>query len=92
MAGRGGSAVKPQEPTLAEVLSELRQLRSDLKLSRRSLLSIPEVADVLNLSQKTIRNQLSLGTFPIKAVRAAGGVRFTKLAVEAYVQGLGTDA
>jgi predicted DNA-binding transcriptional regulator AlpA len=80
------------EPSLSLVLAELRQLRSDLKLSRRALLSIPEVADILSLSQKTIRNQLSLGTFPIKAVRAAGGVRFTKLAVEAYVRGLGADA
>ena len=84
--------MKTSEPSLTEVLVEIKQLRADLKLSRRALLSIPEVAEILNLSPRTIRNQLSLGTFPIKAMRAGGGVRFTKLAVEAYLHGLGAAA
>jgi predicted DNA-binding transcriptional regulator AlpA len=74
------------------VLAEIKALRLDLKLSRRALLSIPEAAEILSLSPKTIRNQLSAGTFPIRPVRAAGGVRFRLADVTSYVDSLGARA
>jgi hypothetical protein len=80
------------EPTLAAVLAELRQLRVDLKAGRGKLLTVDETARELALSPKTIRNQLSNGTFPIKPVRSAGGVRFRRVDLTTYVESLGADA
>jgi excisionase family DNA binding protein len=77
------------EPTLAAVMTELRQPRQDLKASRAGLLTVDGVAQELALSPRTIRSQLSLGVFPIPAVRAGGAVRFRRADVIAYVNGLG---
>jgi DeoR/GlpR family transcriptional regulator of sugar metabolism len=71
------------------ILAEIRQLRQDLKASRSKLLTVDDLAQEMALSPKTIRNQLSAGTFPIRAVRSAGGVRFTRMSVEDYVRRLG---
>ena len=83
--------MKPQEPTLAAVLAEIKQLRQDLKSSRAGLLTVDEAAQTLALSPKTIRNQLSAGRFPVKAVRSAGGVRFRRADLDRYVDSLGAD-
>ncbi len=66
---RATTLTKLQQPNnLDLVLQELRQLRSELQASKpiKRLLSIPETADYLGISPKTIRNMLSLGTFPVK--------------------------
>ena len=84
--------MKGPEPTLAAVLAEIRQLREDIRASRAGLLTVDGVALELALSPKTIRNQLSAGTFPVKAVRSAGGVRFRRADLVAYVDSLGADA
>ena len=93
MGEPGGEAVKSaSEPTLGLLLAEIRALRTDLKASRsKKLLSVEDVAQELSCSPKTIRNQLSAGTFPIRAVRSAGGVRFTRANVNAYVDSLGAQ-
>ena len=84
-------APRTQEPTLAAVMEEIKQLRHDLKARRAELLTVDGIAQELALSPKTIRNQLSAGTFPIKAVRAGGGVRFRRVDLDAYVDGLGAE-
>ena len=80
------------EPTLAEVMVEIKQLRHDLKASRAGLLTVDETARELALAPRTVRNRLSAGTFPIKAIRSCGGVRFRRADVVAYVESLGADA
>ncbi len=78
-----------REPTLANIFEELQQLRYDLRASGKALLTVPETADFLGLAPKTIRNQLSTGTFPVQATRLGGRVLFRRSDLERYVAGLG---
>lgn len=79
----------PAKTDLQAVLSELKELRRELKARATVLLTVDGIAQELALSPKTIRNQLSAGTFPIKAVRTGGSVRFRRVDLQAYVDGLG---
>jgi hypothetical protein len=74
---------------LNQVLRELKELRAELRAPAKMLLTVDETAQALALAPKTVRNQLSAGTFPIKAVRSAGGVRFRREDLVAYVDSLG---
>jgi predicted DNA-binding transcriptional regulator AlpA len=74
-----------------QILSELRAIRADLQLSHAELLTLKQTAQLLSMAEKTVRNQLSAGTFPIAVRRAAGGLRFRRVDVETYVAGLGGE-
>lgn len=73
---------------IEKILQEIQALREDLQLSHKLLLTIDELAQVLGASPKTIRNQLSAGTFPIKPRRIGGRVFFRRRDVEEYVNSL----
>ncbi len=79
------------EPTLADLLVEIRELRRELRAPARRLLTVPEAAAYLCLSSKTVRNRLgpkAAKPFPVKPVRLAGKVLFRLEALDAYIQGL----
>ena len=56
---------------------------------------LPPMLDVntaswyLGVSAKTLRNQLSNNTFPVKPVKHVGKVLFRKRDLDAYIDGLG---
>jgi excisionase family DNA binding protein len=52
------------------------------------LLGIEELGEYLGISPQTIRNRLSLGTFPIPAKKVCGRVKFDKKDVERYLERL----
>ena len=74
------------DPTLKDILEEIRQLRRDLLVSKKQMISVKELAQQLGCAPKTIRNQLSLGTFPIQVVRSSAGLRFRQEDVDWYIQ------
>jgi hypothetical protein len=60
------------EPTLANILEEVRQLREDLKSRNRALLTVPEAAAFLGIPEKSVRNRLgpkATDPFPVTPVR-----------------------
>jgi excisionase family DNA binding protein len=54
----------------------------------RRYLTIKDLAEYLSISSQTIRNKLSLGTFPIPAKRIGGSIRFDRKVVEATMEKL----
>jgi len=91
-----GVAMTPRtkEPDLAMVLAELKELRADLRASRRRLLPVEEAAAYLGVAAKTIRNGLGPKAdrpFPVKLVKVGGRVLFKKEALDAYVDSLGAE-
>ena len=84
--------MKAQEPTLAAVLTELRQLRADLRATSKRLLTVEEAAHYLGLAPRTLRNGLgprAAKPFPVKPVRVGGRVLFEKNSLDRYVDSLG---
>jgi excisionase family DNA binding protein len=81
------SSAKKQD--LQAVLSELRALRQEIRSSGKGLLPIPEAAEYLGLSPRTIRNDLSRKVFPVKPVRYRGKVLFRRADLDAFIDGLG---
>jgi excisionase family DNA binding protein len=75
-------------PDLATVLQELRELRKETRMANMRLLPIPEAAEYLGLSPRTIQNDLSRKVFPVKPVRYRGKVLFRREDLDAYVDGL----
>jgi predicted DNA-binding transcriptional regulator AlpA len=79
------------EPTLSSILEEVRQLREDLKARDRALLTIRQAAAFLGMAEKTLRNRLSDGTFPLRPVRLSGRPLFKRRDLENLVDSLGTN-
>jgi excisionase family DNA binding protein len=80
------------KPDLAMVLAELRELRKETRTANMRLLPIPEAAEYLGLSPRTIQNDLSRKVFPVKPVRYRGKVLFRREDLDAYVDGLAGGA
>ncbi|MDD2901550.1 MAG: helix-turn-helix domain-containing protein [Syntrophales bacterium] len=76
---------------LQTVLVELRALRQEIRSAGKRLLPIPEAADYLGISPRTIRNELSRKTFPVRAVRHGGKVLFRRQDLDAYIESLGAE-
>jgi excisionase family DNA binding protein len=74
---------------LKTILSELQALRQEIRTARKRLLPIPEAADYLGISPRTIQNDLSRKVFPVKPVRYRGKVLFRREDLDAYVDSLG---
>lgn len=74
---------------LSQVLKELKELRAELRAGTKRLLPIPEAAEYLGLSPRTVRNELSRKTFPVKPVKHGGKVLFRREDLDAYVDSLG---
>ena len=94
MAWPGKPAVKPQEPTLATLLAEIKALRADLRASRVRLLTVDEAALYLGLAPRTVRNGLgprAVKPFPVKPVRVGGRVLFEKKSLDLYIDSLGVQ-
>ena len=83
--------MKPKDPTLADVLAELRRLREDIQASSKPLLTVPEAAEYLGISPKTIRNDLSTKTFPVKPVRWGKRVLFRRQELNQLIDGMGSE-
>lgn len=66
------------ETLLRDILSEVKALREQGQqpAQPRPFLPIDEVASMLGLSVKTIRNQMSAKRFPLKPTRIGGRVLF----------------
>ena len=71
---------------LKTVLTELRQIKEGLRLASKELLSVEETAAMLGSSPKTVRNELSKGSFPVKEVRRGSRVLFKRRDVLAYIE------
>jgi predicted DNA-binding transcriptional regulator AlpA len=77
---------------LQTILSELRQLRADLRIPPKRLLNVAETARYLGVAEKTVRNGLgprAAKPFPIKPVRVGGRVLFKRESLDAFIDGLG---
>lgn len=77
---------------LSQVLKELKELRAELRAGAKRLLPIPEAAEYLGISPRTVRNELSRKTFPVKPVKHGGKVLFRREDLDRYIDGLGADA
>ena len=73
---------------LQTILSEMQALRQEIRTARKRLLPIPEAAEYLGISPRTIQNGLSRKVFPIKPVRYRGKVLFRRQDLDAYVDSL----
>jgi predicted DNA-binding transcriptional regulator AlpA len=76
------------EPTIADLLVEIRELRHELQTPERRLLNVPEAARYLGLSPKTIRNGLgprAKKPFPVKPVRNGGKVLFRREDLDRFI-------
>ncbi len=51
----------------------------------KRLISIKELGEHLDMKPQTIRNRLSSGTFPIRAFKICGRIRFDRRDVERYL-------
>jgi len=51
----------------------------------KRLISIAELSQYLDIRPQTIRNRLSNGTFPIRAFKICGRIRFDTKDVERYL-------
>jgi excisionase family DNA binding protein len=82
--------VKSSRPIeLQTILSEIQQLRQEVRSASKRLLPIPEAAEYLGISARTIQNDLSRKVFPIKPVRYRGKVLFRREDLDAYIDNLG---
>jgi predicted transcriptional regulator len=80
------------EPTLKDVLEELKRLRAEIKVSNKAMLTVIEAAEYLGLSPKTIRNGVgpkAKDPFPIKPCRVGKRVFFRRSDLDRFVGSLG---
>lgn len=82
---------RTKEPDLATILQELRGLRQEIRSASKRLLPIPEAAEYLGLSPRTVRNELSRKTFPVRSVRHGGKVLFRREDLDRYIDSLGVE-
>lgn len=80
--------MKPSPDSLKLILAELQSLRQEIKGAGKRLLPIPEAAEYLGLSPRTIRNDLSRKVFPVKPVKYRGKVLFRREDLDAFISGL----
>ena len=80
-----------REPTLAFILEEVRQLREDLKARNRALLTVRQAAVFLGMAEKSLRNRISDGSFPLRPVRLSGRPLFKRRDLEDLVDSLCSD-
>jgi excisionase family DNA binding protein len=73
---------------LETIVSELRALRQEIRSASKRLLPIPEAAEYLGISPRTVQNDLSRKVFPVKPVRYRGKVLFRREDLDAYVDSL----
>jgi hypothetical protein len=64
------------KPVLEAILSELRAMRETASQPAKEFLSVEELSGQLGIAPKTVRNQLSAGTFPLKPKKIGGRVLF----------------
>ena len=76
---------------LQAILCEIQELRQEIRAAGKRLLPIPEAAEYLGISPRTIQNDLSRKVFPVKPVRYRGKVLFRREDLDAYVDGLGAE-
>ena len=91
-ANNSSSSSKKQTTDLQAVLSELRQLRAEVRAPLKRLLTVKETAAYMGIAEKTLRNGLGARAakpFPIKPVRVSGRVLFRRENLDAYIDGLG---
>jgi excisionase family DNA binding protein len=81
----------PSNADLQVVLAEVRALRQELRGASKRLLPIPEAAEYLGISPRTIRNDLSRKIFPVKPVRYGGKLLFRREDLDHYIDGLGAE-
>ncbi len=74
---------------LKTVLAELQALRQEIRSASKRLLPIPEAAEYLGLSPRTIQNDLSRKVFPVKPVRYRAKVLFRREDLDKYIDSLG---
>ena len=74
------------ETILRDILAELKALRTQAQAQAelRPFLTIDEVAELLRVSPKTIRNQLSSGRFHPRPTKIGGRVLFRAADLEAF--------
>jgi excisionase family DNA binding protein len=61
--------------------------RKSMEQIKCQMLRVPELAKILNIKPKTIRNWISNGTCPIRVKKVRGAVRFYLKDVERYLEG-----
>jgi predicted DNA-binding transcriptional regulator AlpA len=80
-----------REPTLAFILEEVRQLREEMKARDRALLTVRQAAVFLGMAEKSLRNRVSDGSFPLRPVRLSGRPLFKRRDLEDLVDSLCSD-
>ena len=73
----------------SKILAELKEIRRLLGAGQKLFLTVDEAAASLGLSPKTVRNQLWLGTFPVKAHKYGGKRLFRTADLAAWAASLG---
>ena len=84
--------MRQKEPTLSDVLNELRQLRREIKSNSKAMLTIPEAAEYLGISPKTIRNGVGPKAkypFPVKPKRIGKRVLFRRTDLDQFISEMG---
>jgi Helix-turn-helix domain len=79
------------EPRLTDILNELRSLRQEIKASKKAMLTVPEAAEYLGLSPKTIRNGVgpkAKDPFPVRPCRHGKRVFFRRRDLDAFVDSM----
>jgi hypothetical protein len=79
------------ELDLETVLSELRQIIKELKITSKRLLSVEEAAHYCGISPKTMRNGLgpkAKKPFPVKPVRYNGKVLFRREDLDHFIDAM----
>ncbi len=77
---------------LQTILSEIRQLRAELRTTQHRLLPVEAAAAYLGISPKTIRNGLgpkAAKSFPVRPVKVSGRVLFRREDLDRFIDGLG---
>jgi len=79
---------KPNSPDRMDlILAELRALRTELRLSSKSRLTVPEAADLMGISAKTLRNKLAdrQNPFPVHFGKRGGKRTCLRADLERYL-------
>jgi len=76
---------------LETVLSEIRKLRQELKVSTKRRLKVDEAAEYLGIAERTLRNRIgpkAKKPFPVHPIRVSGRLVFEVSDLDAYIDGL----
>jgi hypothetical protein len=80
---------------IASLTAEVKALRAELRVLARRMLTIPEAAHFLGISEKTLRNRTgkkAANPFEVRPKRVAGRVLFDLRDLEDFVDGLGVES